>query len=83
MAASKKRSNNVDQHVAQRIRARREALGITQVVLGAKLGITFQQIQKYEKGTNRVSAGRLYRLSEIFGVQPGFFFEGLAKPDRR
>jgi transcriptional regulator with XRE-family HTH domain len=83
MATSKKRSNNIDQHVAQRIRAKREALGITQMTLGAKLGITFQQVQKYEKGKNRISAGRLYHLCEIFGVAPTYFFEGLPKLNRR
>jgi transcriptional regulator with XRE-family HTH domain len=83
MAANKKRSNSVDQHVAQRIRARRQELGVTQVALATKLGITFQQVQKYEKGANRISAGRLYRLSEIFGVEPGFFFEGLPRSNRR
>lgn len=83
MSAGKKRSNSVDQHVAQKIRAKREALGITQVTLGTKLGITFQQVQKYEKGVNRISAGRLYRLSEIFGVEPAYFFEGLPRLNRR
>lgn len=83
MAANKKKSNNVDQHVAQRVRARRAEMGITQTVLAAKLGITFQQVQKYEKGANRVTAGRLYRLSEVFGVEPGYFFEGLPRAKHR
>ena len=83
MAVNKKRSSNVDRHVAQRIRAKREALGITQVALGEKLGLTFQQVQKYEKGANRITAGRLYSLSEIFDVEPSYFFEGLPRPNRR
>lgn len=83
MAASNRQPNGVDQYVAQRICAKRKAMGLTQSELGAKLGVTFQQMQKYEAGTNRITAGRLYRLCEIFGVDPKYFFEGLPKAGRR
>ncbi|MGA7787338.1 MAG: helix-turn-helix transcriptional regulator [Xanthobacteraceae bacterium] len=83
MAATARQPSNVDQYVAQRIRAKRKAMGLTQSELSVKLGVTFQQMQKYEKGTNRISAGRLYRLCEIFAVDPRYFFEGLPKSGRR
>jgi transcriptional regulator with XRE-family HTH domain len=60
------------------LRQRRIALGISQEQLGAELGLTFQQIQKYEKGQNRISAGRLYKLSVILSVSVEYFFEGVA-----
>ena len=66
--------NPIDQYVGQRIRARRMALGISQEKLGAALGVTFQQIQKYERGTNRVSASRLAETSAILSVPVGHFF---------
>ena len=59
------------------MRRRREALGISQGRLGRHLGLTFSQIQKYEKGTNRIGAGRLYQIATFLGVAPGYFFEGL------
>ena len=61
----------------QRMRRRREALGISQGRLGRHLGLTFSQIQKYEKGTNRIGAGRLYQIAAFLGVPPSYFFEGL------
>ena len=64
-----------DIHVGSRIRLRRTSLGFSQGTLGEGLGITFQQVQKYEKGTNRVGAGRLQRISELLGVPVSFFFE--------
>lgn len=64
-----------DVHVGSRIRLRRTSLGFSQGTLGEGLGITFQQVQKYEKGTNRVGAGRLQRISELLGVPVSFFFE--------
>jgi transcriptional regulator with XRE-family HTH domain len=71
-------ADEVDAHVGRRLRQRRIALGISQEQLGAELGLTFQQIQKYEKGQNRISAGRLYKLALILSVSVEFFFEGLA-----
>jgi transcriptional regulator with XRE-family HTH domain len=70
-------ADEVDAHVGRRLRQRRIALGISQEQLGEALGLTFQQIQKYEKGQNRISAGRLYKLSIILSVSVGYFFEGL------
>jgi transcriptional regulator with XRE-family HTH domain len=66
----------VDKHVGSRLRMRRRMLRMTQRKLGHKLGLTFQQVQKYEKGTNRVSAGRLHALSNILEVPVPFFFDG-------
>ena len=61
--------------------AQREALGISQGRLGRHLGLTFSQIQKYEKGTNRIGAGRLYQIATFLGVPPSHFFEGLYDDD--
>jgi transcriptional regulator with XRE-family HTH domain len=66
-----------DVHVGKRVRMRRMMLGRSQTQLGEALGITFQQVQKHEKGTNRISASRLQQISETFQVPVGFFFEGL------
>jgi transcriptional regulator with XRE-family HTH domain len=71
----------VDAHVGRRLRQRRIALGISQEQLGAELGLTFQQIQKYEKGQNRISAGRLFKIATILSVSVEHFFEGLANGD--
>jgi len=60
------------------VRRRREALGISQGRLGRHLGVTFSQIQKYEKGTNRIGAGRLYQIATFLGVRPSHFFEDMA-----
>lgn len=59
------------------MRQRREFMGVSQGKLGRHLGLTFSQIQKYEKGSNRIGAGRLFQIASYLGVQPGFFFEGL------
>jgi len=67
----------VDAHVGRRVRQRREALGLSQGRLGRHLGLTFSQVQKYEKGTNRIGAGRLYFLAEVLDVPVQYFFEGL------
>lgn len=68
----------VDVHVGQRIRQRRWMIGTTQQQLANKVGIKFQQIQKYETGTNRVSASRLWDIAEAMDVSVSYFFEGLA-----
>ena len=70
-----KSPNSIDVYVGNRVRVRRKTLGMTQHGLAELLGITFQQIQKYEKGTNRIGASRLQRISEILRVPVGFFFE--------
>jgi transcriptional regulator with XRE-family HTH domain len=75
MSENKKKPNPIDMHVGGRIRLRRNMLGISQEKLGESLGITFQQIQKYEKGTNRVGASRLQAISGVLEVPVAFFFE--------
>ena len=70
-------ADEVDAHVGRRLRQRRTALGISQEQLGTQLSLTFQQIQKYEKGQNRISAGRLYKIAQILSVPVEHFFEGL------
>ena len=67
----------VDVHVGKRVRHRRWLVGMTQQQLAEKVGIKFQQIQKYETGANRVSASRLWDISEVLDVPVSFFFEGL------
>jgi transcriptional regulator with XRE-family HTH domain len=73
--ASKKQPNPVDIHVGSRVRLRRMMLGMSQEKLGEHLGITFQQIQKYEKGTNRIGASRLQHIARVLTVPVSFFFE--------
>jgi transcriptional regulator with XRE-family HTH domain len=75
MVENKKKPNPIDIHVGSRVRLRRNMLGMSQEKLGESLGITFQQIQKYEKGTNRVGASRLQAISTILSVPVSFFFE--------
>jgi transcriptional regulator with XRE-family HTH domain len=75
MTNNKKKPNPIDVHVGSRIRLRRNMTGMSQEKLGEHLGITFQQIQKYEKGTNRVGASRLQAIASIMEVPPAFFFE--------
>lgn len=67
----------IDVHVGTRIRARRAMLGVTQVQLAELLGLTFQQVQKYERGVNRVSASTLWRAAEALSVPVAYFFEGM------
>jgi transcriptional regulator with XRE-family HTH domain len=66
----------VDVHIGQKIRTRRNLLGLSQTELANAAGIAFQQIQKYEKGVNRVGASRLHQFSDALGVPPSYFFEG-------
>lgn len=75
MSDNKKKPNPIDVHVGSRVRLRRNMLGMSQEKLGESLGITFQQIQKYEKGTNRVGASRLQAIASILGVPVSYFFE--------
>src|SRR5512132_3865923 len=72
----KKSPNPVDKHVGNRVRMRRMMLGMSQEKLGQALGLTFQQVQKYEKGMNRIGASRLQQISDILQVPAAFFFEG-------
>ena len=73
---SAKAPNSVDKHVGSRLRMRRIMLGMSQEKLGGALGLTFQQVQKYEKGTNRVAASRIQQICEILQVPVSFLFEG-------
>ena len=74
---SKKEADAVDAHVGQRIRFRRIMLGHSQGDLAKALGLTFQQVQKYEKGTNRIGASRLFAIASFLRVPVGFFFEDM------
>ena len=71
-----KAPNPTDRHVGSRVRMRRMMLSMSQEKLGDALGLTFQQVQKYEKGTNRIGASRLQQISHILQVPVAFFFEG-------
>lgn len=73
--------NGVDLHVGQRLRRRRRLLGMTQSQLAEAVGVRFQQIQKYECGANRMTAGRLYELSRALDIGVQYFFDGLPSPD--
>jgi transcriptional regulator with XRE-family HTH domain len=76
--AKTKASDSIDAHVGSRVRIRRLALGMSQATLGERLGLTFQQVQKYEKGMNRMGSSRLQHAADILGVTVPFFFEGNA-----
>ena len=73
----KKQANPVDIQVGNRVRIRRMLIGMSQERLGELLGLTFQQVQKYEKGVNRIGAGRLFDVSRILGVPIDYFYEGV------
>jgi transcriptional regulator with XRE-family HTH domain len=78
-----KSGNPIDKHVGTRVRMLRLIRHVSQTQLGDALGITFQQVQKYEKGTNRISASRLQQMSDILKVPVPFFFEGAPGADAR
>ena len=73
-------SQRIDHYVGEKIKERRTMLGLRQEDIARELGITYQQLQKYEKGLNRVSAGKLYMLGEILGVEVSYFYQGLQTP---
>jgi len=73
----KKQANPIDVQVGNRVRIRRMLIGMSQERLGDLLGLTFQQVQKYEKGVNRIGAGRLFEMSRILNVPVDFFYEGV------
>jgi transcriptional regulator with XRE-family HTH domain len=77
----KKAPNQVDRHVGGRVRMRRMMIKMSQEKLGDALGLTFQQVQKYEKGTNRIGASRLQQIANVLGVPVDFFFTGAPGPD--
>src|ERR1700686_2055023 len=76
---AKKAPNPIDKHVGSRVRMRRLMLSMSQQKLGGALGLTFQQVQKYEKGINRIGASRLQHISHILQVPVSFFFEGASR----
>lgn len=71
------RANDTDKHVGSRIRERRIMLGLSQQQMADLIGVTYQQAHKYERGINRISAGRLFEIAQVLGVPVGFFYEGL------
>jgi len=71
------KAQDIDRHVGSRMRERRIMLGLTQQEMADLIGVTYQQAHKYERGINRISAGRLYAVAQILGVDAGFFFDGL------
>ncbi len=79
--AVKKAPNPIDKHVGARVRMRRILIGMSQEKLGDALSLTFQQVQKYEKGTNRIGASRLQQIGGILGVPVEFFFDGAPSGD--
>lgn len=76
-AKGDKQPNPIDAHVGARVRMRRLLLGLSQDKLGEELGVTFQQVQKYERGANRIGASRLFEIARVLTVPVGFFFEGM------
>lgn len=72
-----RRPNPVDLHVGGRVRMRRKLMGVSQEQLADSLGLTFQQVQKYERGANRVSASMMWEIAQALEVSPGYFFQGL------
>jgi transcriptional regulator with XRE-family HTH domain len=77
------RTQDVDRHVGARVRERRIMLGLTQQQLADLIGVTYQQAHKYERGINRVSAGRLFEIAQVLSVPVSYFFEGLAEDGGR
>jgi transcriptional regulator with XRE-family HTH domain len=78
-AAPRPRAQDIDRHVGQRIRQRRIMLGLTQQQLADLIGVTYQQAHKYEKGINRVAAGRLSNIARAVGVEVGYFYDGMSE----
>ena len=82
LVVNKRLPDPVDKHVDARMRMRRLMLGMSQTKLADALGVTFQQVQKYEKGTNRIGASRLQQIAQALQVPVSFFFEGAPAPQR-
>jgi transcriptional regulator with XRE-family HTH domain len=78
MSKKKNAANRIDAHVGSRVRSRRVLLGLSQEKLGGALGLTFQQIQKYERGANRIGASRLFDLSRALDVPVSYFFDAIS-----
>ena len=75
--ASKGTGDPIDRYVGSRLRVRRLGLGMSQTTLGQTIGVTFQQVQKYENGANRVGASNLYKMAKALGIDVGFFYDGM------
>ena len=73
--------NAVDEHVGRRVRSRRKLVRLSQAQLADELGLTFQQVQKYERGANRISASKLFMIARVLEVPVSYFFDGLLNPD--
>jgi transcriptional regulator with XRE-family HTH domain len=80
---SSTRTQDIDRHVGARVRERRIMLGLTQQQLADLIGVTYQQAHKYERGINRVSAGRLYEIAQVLSVPVSYFFDGIQSEDTR
>src|SRR6187399_320194 len=80
---STSRTQDIDRYVGARIRERRIMLGLTQQQLADLIGVTYQQAHKYERGINRVSAGRLYEMAQVLSVPVNYFFDGLEQESER
>src|SRR5262249_7293629 len=80
---STSRTQDIDRHVGSRIRQRRIMMGLTQQQLADLIGVTYQQAHKYERGINRVSAGRLFEIARVLGVTGGHFYEGVDQPEEK
>ena len=78
MSPNPREPNPIDRHVGSRVRLRRQMMEMSQEKLGEELGVTFQQVQKYERGANRIGASRLYDLSRVLDVPVSFFFDDMA-----
>lgn len=83
VAVAKKQANPIDAYVGNRMRLRRMLIGLSQEKMGEMLGLTFQQVQKYEKGVNRIGAGRLYQIADILSVPINYFYDGFVGQDDR
>lgn len=79
MSTNPRGPSAVDRHVGSRVRLRRQLLNMSQEKLGDELGVTFQQVQKYERGANRIGAGRLWTLARVLDVPVSFFYDGVAE----
>src|SRR5262245_32884555 len=77
-SSSPRSHDPIDVHVGQRLKARRQLLGISQDKLGGAVGVSFQQVQKYESGTNRVGASRLMQIAKVLGTSVAYFFDGFS-----
>ena len=78
-----RQAEEVDRHIGRRIRHRRQMLGLSQQELGVRVGVTYQQVLKYETGQNRVAAAQLYALATVLAVEIGYFYEGYGEASRR